>query len=349
MDIKNYIVDESIQLSDAVKIMSSNSKKGLVVLHKNKVVGVFTRRDLVNCSHVFGIKNVPLKAFMNTEFTFCIDYLNEESKNSSHTLIPIINKENELIDIYFPEKLKEKKHYSYPVVIMAGGLGTRLYPYTKVLPKPLVPVIDGKPMVEIIMDSFYDYGSNNFYLIVNHKKEMIKSYFEENNHDYNVYYGEEVEQLGTGGGLFYVKDKIKETFYLTNCDILTLEDYDEIYEYHKKAKNAITMIVSLKSVHVPYGVIHTDENQNLVGSTEKPTYMILVNTGVYVVEPVVFDYIDCEEKVDFPTVIERMKNDGLKVGIYPITEDKWLDMGQIDELNKTKRFLNSEERKCIKK
>ena len=117
----------------------------------------------------------------------------------------------------------------------------------------------------------------------------------------------------------YVKDQVKETFYLTNCDILTLEDYDEIYEYHKNAGNVITMIVSLKSVHVPYGVVHTDENQNLVGSTEKPTYMILVNTGVYIVEPDVFNYIGCEEKVDFPTVINRIKNDGKKVGIYPIT------------------------------
>ena len=97
----------------------------------------------------------------------------------------------------------------------------------------------------------------------------------------------------------------------------------------------------IKSVHVPYGVVHTDENQNLVGSTEKPTYMILVNTGVYIVEPDVFNYIGCEEKVDFPTVINRIKNDGKKVGIYPITEDKWLDMGQINELENSRQVLSS--------
>ncbi len=183
-------------------------------------------------------------------------------------------------------------------------------------------------MIEMIMDSFYEYGSKNFYLIVNHKKEMIKSYFEENNHEYNVYYGEEIKQLGTGGGLYYVKEQIKETFFLTNCDILVLENYDEIYEYHKQSNNIVTMVVSLKSIHVPYGgVITIDENQKIVESKEKPTYMILVNTGVYIVEPIIFDYIGTEEVVDFPTVINRLKDDNLKVGVYPITEDKWLDMG----------------------
>lgn len=341
MKIEDYIVDSNMQLSDAVAQMTKNAVKGLVVVENEKVVGVFTRRDLVNCSHVFGIRNVPIKAFINENFNYCLNKVDEKYKNSKHTLIPVLNEKKELIDIYFPKKTVYINKYHYPVVVMAGGLGTRLYPYTKVLPKPLVPVIDDKPMVEMIMDSFNNYGSDDFYLIVNHKKEMIKSYFEENDHNYNVHYGEEIEQLGTGGGLYYVKDQVKETFYLTNCDILTLEDYDEIYEYHKNAGNVITMIVSLKSVHVPYGVIHTDENQNLVGSTEKTTYMILVNTGVYIVEPDVFNYIGCEEKVDFPTVINRIKNDGKKVGIYPITEDKWLDMGQINELENSRQILSS--------
>lgn len=339
MEIMDYVVDANIQLSDAVAKMTYNKVKGLVVLDGQKVYGVFTRRDLVNCSHVFGVRNVPLKPFVNCIFEYCVNEIEEKYKNSRHTLIPIVNQQNELIDIYFPKKIKAKSNYNYPVVIMAGGLGTRLYPYTKVLPKPLVPVLDDKPMIEMIIDSFYKYNSKNFYLIVNHKKEMIKSYFNENPHNYHIEYGEEKKQLGTGGGLYYVKEKIKETFFLTNCDILTLENYDEIYEYHKRAENTVTMIVSLKSIHVPYGVILTDENQNIVGSKEKPTYMILVNSGLYVVEPKVFDYIKCEENIDFPSIIEKIKKDGLKVGVYPITEDKWLDMGQIQELEKAKKEL----------
>lgn len=342
MDINNYIVDVNIPLSEAVAQMTKNVIKGLVVLENGKVYGVFTRRDLVNCSHVFGIKDVSLKPFVNTTYDYSINTINDKSLTSCHSIIPVINENKQLLDIFFPpKKLSLENQIKCPVVVMAGGLGTRLYPYTKVLPKPLVPIIDGKPMVEMIMDSFYNFGSNDFYLIVNHKKEMIKSYFQDNKHDYNVYYGEEIKQLGTGGGLFYVKDKIKETFFLTNCDILTLENYDEIYEYHKTADNIITMIVSLKSIHVPYGVILTDENQNIIGSKEKPTYMILVNTGVYIVEPKIFDFIDEEEVIDFPNIIERVKEANLKVGVYPITEDKWLDMGQIEELNESKERLRN--------
>lgn len=339
MDINDYVVDVNTPLSEAVAKMAKNKVKGLVILENNTVFGVFTRKDLVNCSHVFGIKNVTIKPFANPNFEYLISPIQHQDVKSNHSLLPIVDKNKKLIDIYFPLKRKYSNKINYPVVIMAGGLGTRLYPYTKVLPKPLVPVIKDKPMIEVIMDSFHEYGTNNFYLIVNHKKEMIKSYFKENKHSYNIYYGEEVKQLGTGGGLYYVKDKIKETFFLTNCDILTLENYDEIYEYHKNSNNTITMIVSLKSIHVPYGVIMTDEQQNILGSKEKPTYMILVNTGVYIAEPVVFEYIGKEEVIDFPSVIERVKEKGLKVGVYPITEDMWLDMGQVEELEISKQKL----------
>ena len=344
MNLKDYVVDITIQLSDAVNKMTHNSVKGLIVLKNGKVYGVFTRRDLVDCSHVFGVRNITIEPFVNINFEYCLNKIEAKYKHSKHTLIPIINSKSELIDIYFPIKQNHQHKYNYPIVIMAGGLGTRLYPYTKILPKPLVPVIHDKPMIEMIMDSFYEYGSKNFYLIVNHKKEMIKSYFEENNHEYNVYYGEEIKQLGTGGGLYYVKEQIKETFFLTNCDILVLENYDEIYEDHKQSNNIVTMVVSLKSIHVPYGVITIDENQKIVESKEKPTYMILVNTGVYIVEPIIFDYIGTEEVVDFPTVINRLKDDNLKVGVYPITEDKWLDMGQIEELNSAKIILTEIEK-----
>lgn len=340
MIVNNYIVDSNTQLSDAVAKMTKNKIKGLIVLENRKVLGVFTRRDLVDCSYVFGLKNISIRAFVNQEFDYCLNEVDNHAIESTHTLIPIINEEKELLDIYFPQKRKRKKNYNYPVVIMAGGLGTRLYPYTKVLPKPLVPVIGDKPMVEIIMDTFYQFGSKDFYLIVNHKKEMIKSYFEENKHPYSVSYGEEIKQLGTGGGLYYVKENINKTFFLTNCDILTLENYDEIYEYHNSSRNIVTMVVSLKAINIPYGVIITDEKQNIIDSKEKPTYMILVNTGVYVVEPKVFDYIDKEEVIDFPTIINKMKKEGLKVGVYPITEDKWLDMGQINELEESRKILS---------
>ncbi len=136
MNLKDYVVDITIQLSDAVNKMTHNSVKGLIVLKNGKVYGVFTRRDLVDCSHVFGVRNITIEPFVNINFEYCLNKIEAKYKHSKHTLIPIINSKSELIDIYFPIKQNHQHKYNYPIVIMAGGLGTRLYPYTKILPKP---------------------------------------------------------------------------------------------------------------------------------------------------------------------------------------------------------------------
>lgn len=338
-DICNYVIDSHLSLADAIKKMTDNPVKGLVIIENQKVVGVFTRKDLTKCTHVFGIKNISIKPFMNRNFTFCFSKIDKEYVNSSYSLIPILDSNYTLLDVFFPKRKKITTFFQHPVVIMAGGLGTRLYPYTKILPKPLVPVINEKPMIELVMDTFYKYNNREYYLIVNHKKEMIESYFNENPHPYKVMFGEEDEQLGTGGGLCLIKDQIDETFFLTNCDILCLEDYNEIYTYHKDSHNIVTMIVSLKSVKIPYGVIKTNENQEIVETIEKPTYMIMVNTGIYVVDPIIFSFIGHKERIDFPEVLERLNKANEKVGVYPITEDKWIDMGQIDEFEIAKKNL----------
>jgi len=338
-NISKYIVDSNIYLADAVTLMSKNLHKGLVIVEHEKVIGVFTRHDLVKSIHSFGMQSIPLKNFINYDFFYFKETINQDiMMESKMTLIPVLHKDHSLKDIVFPKNKYQYQNYAYPVVIMAGGFGTRLYPYTKILPKPLVPV-NGTPMVELIIDRFYQKGTYNFYLVVNHKKEMIKTYFNTLQKEYNVYFAEEVEQLGTGGGLYLVKETLKEPFFLTNCDILLLEDYDEIYEFHKKSGNVVTMVVSVKSINVPYGVIDVDTNQVIQKFNEKPTYGMLVNTGIYVVEPTVFEYLKIEEKIDFPKLLQRMMNNGEKVGVYPITEDKWLDMGQVEELNHSKLVL----------
>lgn len=338
--LEEYVADVNDLLNNVVKKLCENKHKGLIIKDNNKVVGTFTRQDLVKCSHCFGFSETKVDSFINRSFDYCVNEYNENGINQNHSIIPVVNDEMELISIVFPEK-KEKKHkYNYPVVIMAGGKGTRLLPMTKILPKPLVPIINDTPMVEMIINSFRKYKTNRFYMIVNYKKEMIKDYFNNINKEYNLKFVEENQFLGTGGGLKYVEGYLDETFFLTNCDILMLEDYDEVYEFHKRNNNAITMVVSLKSINVPYGVIKIDENQCIINTIEKPTYMTLVNTGIYIVEPEVFNYIDKEETIDFPTIVERMKNDGEKTGIYPITYDKWLDMGQVDELNNSIKVLN---------
>ncbi|MEE3392717.1 MAG: sugar phosphate nucleotidyltransferase [Lachnospiraceae bacterium] len=335
--LKSYTVREDDYLFEAVRKLSRNEHKGIIALdNDNKVCGTFTRADMVRCSHLMGMQDVKLGDFINREF-FAL-YEEQKPDQVYHSIIPVTDKEGCLTDIYFPPK-KEMVKYDFPVAVMAGGRGTRLYPYTKVLPKPLVPLVGEKPMIETIMDRFHDYGPDNFYMIVNYKKEMIIDYFRDADLDYQVHFAEEKIPLGTGGGLYMLRDKIKDTFCLTNCDIILQENLSEIYEFHKESGNLITMITSLMSIDVPYGVIKVDDRQQIVDMIEKPTYLVLVNIGIYFIEPEVFDLIEDNVYIDFPSVIDKVKKAGRPVGIYPITDDMWMDMGQVSSYEHAKEVL----------
>lgn len=226
-----------------------------------------------------------------------------------------------------------------PVVIMAGGKGTRLYPYTKILPKALIPVGE-LPIAEHIIEQFKKYACKDFYFILNHKKNMIKAYFNEIDRDYNLCYIDEDKPLGTGGGLALLKGKINSSFILSNCDILIQTDLSAVYHFHKKNKNIITMICSLKQFQIPYGIVETDEEGQILSLQEKPEMSFFTNTGCYFVEPRVVDEMEENIEIGFPQIVERYKAAGENVGVYPIPEDAWLDMGQMDELEKMKQVID---------
>ncbi|MDE6847498.1 MAG: NTP transferase domain-containing protein [Lachnospiraceae bacterium] len=255
--------------------------------------------------------------------------------------LPILDKERKIQKVYIVGENEQKKHTEklyVPVVIMAGGLGTRLYPYTKILPKPLIPVFD-IPISERIIQSFQEIGCEEFHMIVNYKCNMIKAYFNDIDHGYNIHFWDEEIPLGTGGGLYLLKDCIGDTFVLTNCDILILDDVRKMVEHHKKEKNQVTMVCSLKNFTIPYGIVNFSEGGEISSFEEKPQLSFFTNTGYYILEPDIFRYISQNEKIGMPDIIDRMRRDGLKVGIYPISENAWLDMGQFDSMESMERRL----------
>ena len=256
--------------------------------------------------------------------------------------IPVVDEAGRIVDIRFWSHInKSQGNLTLPVVMMAGGKGTRLYPYTKILPKPLIPVGE-QPIAEIIMDRFAECGVKDFYLIVNHKKNMIKAYFNEVSKDYSISYADEEKPLGTGGGLKLLEKDLKTPFILTNCDILIEEDFEKIYRHHVESKNQITMVASLRNFQVAYGVVEIGEQGEIVSMKEKPEFSFFTNTGSYIVEPEVIAEIGQDENIGFPDVIERIKAKGGKVGVYPINESAWMDMGQMDELAKMEARLKGE-------
>ena len=228
-----------------------------------------------------------------------------------------------------------------PLVMMAGGKGTRLYPYTKILPKALIPIGE-YTIAERIIYSFTRYGCKDIFLILNHKANMIKAYFNDLSTEYNIHYETESEFLGTGGGLSLIRGKIQNTFIVTNCDILIEDDLSCAYKTHKQNRNMITMVCSSKNFQIPYGVIKSNEDGEILAIEEKPQFNYLINTGVYIVEPEVLDLIENNVAISMPELAIKCKYNGMKVGIFPVSDKVWFDMGQFDTMNQMlEHFGNS--------
>lgn len=342
-ETKKFIIEDTISIVEALKVLNETGKRIIFLVSNGVLKGTLTYGDvsrwiLKGCS----LDHLAVEASTKNPIT-----INVENKDECHKIftekevnaLPVVDKDNCIVDIIFKDKdIIRYNQIDTPVVVMAGGKGTRLYPYTKILPKPLIPIGD-IPISEHILNRFYENGCTRFYFIVNYKKNMIKAYFNEIERAYDIQFVDESKPLGTGGGLRLIKGLISSTFILTNCDSFIDEDYSKILAVHKEKGNLITMICSNQVYEVPYGVIETDTNGGLVSMREKPSLKYLTNTGTYIVEPEVIDMIAPDQSIGFPDVIQRVKDSGKNVGIYTVDKDAWLDMGQFDTMDEMKRRL----------
>lgn len=345
MNIDDMLVNEEITILEALEALDKTAKKILFVVKEKMLQAAVTDGDIRR----WILSNGNLNASVKDAANYAPKFLYENQKNQAHfymhemgiDAVPIVNSKREIVTIVFENDVIPASNdlKDVPVVIMAGGKGTRLYPYTKILPKPLIPVND-IPIIEHIINSFYQYGSRAFYLVVNHKKNMIKAYFAEMSTDYIVRYADEETPLGTGGGLSLLKGQIDSTFILTNCDILIQDNISNIYRMHKEQNNIITMVCSAKNFVIPYGIVDIDQNGEIKEMREKPSLSFLTNTGCYIVEPQVIEALEENVSISFPDIIEKYRAQGKRVGVYPISENSWLDMGQMDELKKMEKRLS---------
>lgn len=344
MEVIKFLIDEEATMIDAMKQLDKVAKKVLFVVRGDDFVASITdgdiRRWILKKGHldakVKDIANYNPKTLLEKDKMIAKDYM----QSNSIEAVPLLDNKKNIVSValWNDKEVEKKRNLDVPVIIMAGGLGTRLYPYTKILPKPLIPIGE-IPIVEHIINRFNKHGSEQFYLVVNHKKNMIKSYFNEIEKSYKVDYIDEDNPLGSGGGLSLLKGKIKSTFILSNCDILIEEDYERIYNYHIEENNLITIVCSLKKIKIPYGVIEINENGEIEKMQEKPELSFFTNTGMYIVEPKVIDELEEDKAVGFPDIIDKYKSQGGKIGVYPISENSWMDMGQIDKMEEMRRRL----------
>ena len=346
MLIEELIINEDMPVLQAMQLLNDKEKKILFIAPDLKLKAVLTDGDIRR--HILRGGRLDAKVGEMANYNFLSLKASQRSQANSfmikHSIyaLPLLDSDGIITDVVFFDEssVKVKKPLDLPVVIMAGGLGTRLYPYTKILPKPLIPVGE-KPIIEHIIDHFKAFGCKNFNIIVNHKKNMIKAYFNEQCKDYNVDFADEEVFLGTGGGLALLKGKVNGTFFLTNCDVLIEADYNDIYKFHQKNGNLITVVCALKHVTIPYGVFNLNCDGEIESVTEKPTFNFLTNTGMYLVDGRIIEELEEGKAIGFPDIMESYRAKGFKVGVYPVSEDSWMDMGQLEELEAMRRRLEN--------
>lgn len=344
--MNDMYIEENKTILDAMHKLDKNAKKILFVQNDGILLASVTDGDIRRKILSDGNLNLPIKYVANYQ----PKYLYEEQvglamqtmREYGIDAIPIVDKNHIVKKIIFLNNFNLEYGFfdrNIPIVIMAGGQGTRLSPYTNVLPKPLIPIGD-YPISEHIINLFCKYGCKEFYMIINYKRNMIKAYFDELKKDYSLDFITEEKTLGTGGGISLLKTKIKSTFILTNCDILINDDLSKAYKQHVESGNTITVVCSLKNFTIPYGVVNIKENGLIESIQEKPKMSFFTNTGCYFVEPEIIEELEYNEPIDFPDIIKKYIIQGKKIGLYPISGEAWLDMGQLDELEKMKVRLN---------
>jgi dTDP-glucose pyrophosphorylase/CBS domain-containing protein len=349
--LQKFIGTSGISIVDAMARIDTNAKGILFIVDRdNALIGCITDGDIRRWILNAGDLSSSVNNAMNTNPKFLPVGERENSaalmQEKSITAVPLVDSANHIVDIVVLNEainsLEEKVKGDLsrvPVVIMAGGKGTRLYPYTKILPKPLIPIGD-TPIVERIIDYYTEYGIRKFYMTVNYKKGMLRSYFADIDPEYSITYVEENKPLGTGGSIKLIQDKFDVPLFVTNCDALILADYSDIYDYHIKSGNSITMISALRNITVPYGVLHSGENGELLSMEEKPKLSYFINTGMYVINPDTIDLIPDDIMFHMTHLIEKVMEQGGKVGTYPISEDSFLDMGEFSEMQRMEQKLN---------
>jgi len=326
----------------ALNRMNEIKRKLLIVVDDERFLSVLSIGDIQRAILNQYALIEPVRSVLRTNITVCrisdtTEYIKSKMLEQRTEYMPILDEKSNLVDLWYWEdvfgaRMKRKDvSLNIPVVIMAGGQGTRLKPLTNVLPKPLLPIKE-KTIIEDIMDKFALVGCKDFYISVNYKSELMRFYLDNvKNSDYRIQYFEEEKPLGTAGSMYLLKDKINSTFFVTNCDILIDQELEEIYNYHVSSKNLITIVSALKNYKIPYGTIQTGENGKLLSLDEKPEYIMQINTGMYILEPEVLQYIPDNEFFHITELINKIVENKLKVGVFPIPENSWQDIGTFDE------------------
>jgi len=349
--MKNLAIHSQASIKEAMETLDRTAEKVLLVVDDGqRLIGTLSdgdiRRHILKGHNLNGrIQDAfhPNPIFIFQE-DFALDKIKAVFLENRIGLVPILDQDRKILDFICWEKAfgnntkSENQKLDVPVVIMAGGKGTRLEPFTRVLPKPLIPVGD-KPVIDHIVDRFRVYGISEFYLTIHHMSKVIRAYFEEKGLDYSIEFIEEDEPKGTASSLKLLADKLNKPFFVSNCDIVIEADYVDLYRFHIRNKYDMTLVASAKQVNIPYGICELNGEGSLERIEEKPEYNFLVNAGMYVMHPSVLEMIPDNQRFHITHLIDKIKKNGGQTGVYPVSEKAWIDVGQWTEYRKALKVM----------
>lgn len=333
---RDLFLASNSSVRDGMRVINDGAAQiALIVDISERLIGILTDGDIrrgLLLGHTLdsNVENLMQKNFRYINKDEKKDNILEVMRRESINQIPVLDKNGRVINLILLHDLLENKSQPNSVVIMAGGKGTRLRPHTENCPKPML-LVNGKPMLEIIIEHFIANGFHKFFLSVNYLKEQIFDYFEDGKKmGVEIHYLTEKEPLGTAGSLKLLPKNITEPFFVINGDVLTRLNPKHLLDFHYEHKSEATLCVREYVTTIPFGVVET-KGITLIGFKEKPSYRQMVNAGIYVIDPKILSLIKQHEFMDMPTLLEKARKAENNVSVCPVHE-YWIDIGRPESL-----------------
>lgn len=331
-------IASGVSIEDTMKIIEyGNVKIALVVNKDNQLLGTISdgdiRRGLLKGSsindsinNIYNTNPVTVRAGSNK------DVLKDLCSKCAINQIPILDQEDRIVDLFILDYVYKKREYKNQVVLMVGGLGTRLRPLTENIPKPMLKVGD-RPILQTIVEGFVKSGFYNITMCLGYKSGVIQSFFEDGSmFGANIDYIVEEKRMGTAGALTLLQKKIDGPFFVMNGDLLTNVNYENMLDFHTSNRSKATMCVREYDIEVPYGVVKINQ-EKITSIEEKPVHSFFVNAGIYLLEPLCIDMIPNNKFYDMPLLFEDLILNNYHTVSFPLKE-YWIDIGKRADFDK---------------
>ncbi|HAJ26566.1 MAG TPA: alcohol dehydrogenase [Syntrophus sp. (in: bacteria)] len=337
-DWKKTIIHASRPILEALKILEDIALQiALVTDDDGRLIGVVTDGDIRRAMLQGVALTEAIQGIMFRDFTVVNPSTSREEilslmKARDLRQIPVIDDSGKVVDLKIMLDLIRHPEKENWVVLMAGGLGTRLQPLTDDCPKPLLKV-GNKPILETAVENFVQFGFRNFFVSVNYKAHMIEALLGDGSRwGVKISYLRESEKMGTAGSLSLLEEKPSAPLIVMNADVLTRVNINYLLDFHQSQRSAATMCIRKYHFQVPYGVVKTDENKFL-SVDEKPEFNFFVNAGIYILDPQILDFIPQNKYFDMTGLFEKVVHNRLNTAVFPIHE-YWVDIGRYEDFER---------------